>query len=214
MVRITWLIGAVAPLLLTAVPVSADEPKLGCFSDGDYIFLHGGITYQYFVDKGDQPVECTADAVKLGLELAEEAVKASCEPTPTSLCDEKKQYVQLIRTTYGQMLPPEQADATAVQVPDIAPAAGATAATPAQIAPAQTASTAGTEAVNIKSRSTIRWVQTSLLKLGYEAGKADGAVGRRTAAAIRKYETDNGLPATGKMSAALVASLKQRTGQP
>jgi hypothetical protein len=36
-------------------------------------------------------------------------------------------------------------------------------------------------------------------------------MGSRTAAAIRRYEEDNSLPVTGKMSVALVDSLKQRT---
>jgi len=211
MSRIAWIAAAVAGLLAVLSPAKADDaPQMGCFSDGDYVFLHGGITYQYFVDQGEKPVQCTPDAVKLGLELAEDAVKASCEPTPTALCDEKKHYVQQIHDVYGPLLQQAQAEpATGSQASNAAPAAGPTAA-----ATTSTGNGDTDQSINVKSRTTIKWVQASLQQLGYDVGKADGAVGRRTATAIRKYEKDNGMPSTGKVTVALVTSLKQRTGQP
>jgi localization factor PodJL len=63
----------------------------------------------------------------------------------------------------------------------------------------------------VDSPDMVRWVQTSLQQLGYKPGAADGEMGSRTAAAIRRYEEDNSLPVTGKMSVVLVDSLKQRT---
>jgi hypothetical protein len=227
MLRSTSIIGAMALLLLPLAPAAADDAQIGCFSDGDYIYLHGGLTYQYFVDKGDKPVECPPDAVKLGLELAEEAVQVSCVTNPDNLCDEKKQYVDLIHRTYDKVL---NGNASANAAPDssaqaagTAPAAGSPAQPPA---PADNASQASPPPANttqvaaapppikLRSRDTIRWVQTSLQQLGYDPGKPDGALGRRTTVAIRKYEKDNGLPVTGKMTMPLVDSLKKRTGQP
>jgi hypothetical protein len=228
MLRTISIIGALALLALPQA-AAAEDAQIGCFSDGDYIYLHGGLTYQYFIDKGDKPVDCPPDAVKLGLELAEEAVQVSCVTNPDSLCDEKKQYVELIHRTYAKMLNGSAATAapdTAAEVAATAPAAGnAAPAAPPADSSAQTGgatqATAGNTTqvaaapppVNLRSRDTIRWVQASLQQLGYDAGKADGAVGRRTAVAIKKYEKDNGLPITGKMTTALVDSLKQRTGQ-
>jgi len=250
MLRTTSIIGALALLALPQA-AAAEDAQIGCFSDGDYVYLHGGLTYQYFIDKGDKPVDCSPDAVKIGLELAEEAVQVSCVTNPDNLCDEKKQYVALIHRTYDKMLNGSSAPASpapdAAQAAATAPAAGSAAppAQPAdsanqaaQAAPpadstnqaAQTAPPADTTQaappadnatqvaaapppVNLRSRDTIRWVQASLQQLGYDPGKADGAVGRRTVVAIKKYEKDNGMPITGKMSAALVDSLRQRTGQ-
>jgi peptidoglycan hydrolase-like protein with peptidoglycan-binding domain len=47
--------------------------------------------------------------------------------------------------------------------------------------------------LRLGSRDTIRFVQKSLLNLGYDPGGADGASGKRTPPMIRKYEKDNGL---------------------
>ncbi|HTO84363.1 MAG TPA: peptidoglycan-binding domain-containing protein [Methylomirabilota bacterium] len=236
MLRTKSIIGALALLALPQA-AAAEDAQIGCFTDGDYVYLHGGLTYQYFIAKGDKPVDCSPDAVKIGLELAEEAVQVSCVTNPDSLCDEKKQYVQLIHSTYDKMLngssaaaapAPDtaaQAAATAPAAGDAAPAAppadGSTQAATPSDSTAQTAANADTATqvavapppVNLRSRDTIRWVQASLQQLGYDAGKVDGAVGRRTAVAIKKYEKDSGLPITGKMSAALVDSLRKRTGQ-
>jgi len=229
MLRTTSIIGALALLALPQA-AAAEDAQIGCFTDGDYVYLHGGLTYQYFIDKGDKPVDCPPDAVKIGLELAEEAVQVSCVTTPDSLCDEKKQYVDLIHRTYDKMLNGSAPDASA-QAATTAPAAGnaaqpadntnqaAQTAPPADTTQAASPADNGTQVaaapppVNLRSRDTIRWVQASLQQLGYDGGKVDGAVGRRTAVAIKKYEKDNGLPITGKMSAALVDSLRKRTGQ-
>src|SRR5262249_56317749 len=123
MLRITSIIGAWALLALPQA-AAAEDAQIGCFSDGDYVYLHGGLTYQYFIDKGDKPVDCPPDAVKIGLELAEEAVQVSCVTNPDNLCDEKKQYVALIHRTYDKML---NGSAPANPAPDASAQAAATA---------------------------------------------------------------------------------------
>ncbi len=69
----------------------------------------------------------------------------------------------------------------------------------------------GKEAGN-KTRLTnqTRQIQQYLLALGYKPGKADGIAGRATLRAIREFERDSGLPVTGKVTASLLAGLKQK----
>ncbi|MEO0732747.1 MAG: peptidoglycan-binding domain-containing protein [Bacteroidota bacterium] len=47
------------------------------------------------------------------------------------------------------------------------------------------------------TRATIRKVQATLNRLGYDAGTADGIMGARTKTALVKYQKDNGLPIGG-----------------
>lgn len=78
------------------------------------------------------------------------------------------------------------------------------------------ATTSGTIPVEFKCNPTvtnkksdlIKDVQSLLNKLGYDAGKADGLMGRRTRNAIRKFEKDFGFNLTGQVSAALLNHLK------
>ena len=62
---------------------------------------------------------------------------------------------------------------------------------------------------------SLRAVQSSLNNLGYAAGPVDGVLGSRTRAAIRAYQMDSGLPASGAPSVSLFehlqATLTQRT---
>ncbi len=51
-------------------------------------------------------------------------------------------------------------------------------------------------------------VQMALVKLGYLHGGADGHAGPKTAAAIRQFETDQGLTVDGVSSRNLLALLK------
>ena len=200
-VRMKWIFAIAVPACLLVTPAVIASDDIGCFSDGDFVYLHVGSTYQYYVGQGDRTVECTPDAVKLGLELAEEAVRTSCEPPPTSVCEQEQRHVQLIRDTYGDLLGEDAAESVAaVESPAQWKASGSA----GQPVPA-------TRPVAVDSPDTIRWVQTSLRQLGYKPGAADGEMGSRTAAAIRRYEKDNSLPVTGKMSKALVVSLERRT---
>ena len=50
---------------------------------------------------------------------------------------------------------------------------------------------------------TIMNIQVGLQRLGYDPGPADGRLGPRTQAAIRRYEQDNGLLVDGQASSAL-----------
>jgi peptidoglycan hydrolase-like protein with peptidoglycan-binding domain len=53
----------------------------------------------------------------------------------------------------------------------------------------------------------LRKVQQSLNDQGYDAGKADCKWGPRTSAALRKFQADHGLDATGRIDAQTIAAL-------
>ena len=59
---------------------------------------------------------------------------------------------------------------------------------------------------------TVRTAQSLLGQLGYEVGSADGLMGARTRAAIMRFEESNGLPATGRINAALINRLELAAG--
>ena len=60
----------------------------------------------------------------------------------------------------------------------------------------------------------IRSVQLGLAKLGYGGGRPDGRMGEETARAIRRFEIDQGMPATGRVSGALLVKLTEAAGKP
>lgn len=60
------------------------------------------------------------------------------------------------------------------------------------------------------NRETVRNVQVSLNALGFDAGPADGLVGRRTRAGVSAFEAANGMPETGEITAELVYALSQK----
>jgi peptidoglycan hydrolase-like protein with peptidoglycan-binding domain len=64
---------------------------------------------------------------------------------------------------------------------------------------------------------SLRNVQVALYNLGYAVGTPDGVIGPKSRAAIRAYQVDSGLPASGEPSIALheklQASLAQRSNQ-
>ena len=55
-------------------------------------------------------------------------------------------------------------------------------------------------------------IQHMLTELGYDAGRADGAVGDKTRQAIRKFQSDNGQPQTGAASEELLEFLTAKLG--
>jgi peptidoglycan hydrolase-like protein with peptidoglycan-binding domain len=67
--------------------------------------------------------------------------------------------------------------------------------------------TGGALAPGPKADALIRSVQTSLAKLGYKAGGADGRLGEATIAAIRAFEKQQAMPDTGRISGDLVTRL-------
>lgn len=54
---------------------------------------------------------------------------------------------------------------------------------------------------------TVRRVQEALKAAGYEVGAPDGRMGPQTAAAIRQFQSDKGLPQTGKLDSRTLAAL-------
>jgi peptidoglycan hydrolase-like protein with peptidoglycan-binding domain len=71
--------------------------------------------------------------------------------------------------------------------------------------------TGATIAPGPKADALIRTVQTSLTKLGYNAGRADGRLGEATIAAIRAFEKQQAMPDTGRISGDLVTRLARLT---
>ena len=65
-----------------------------------------------------------------------------------------------------------------------------------------------------REQATVRDVQAGLNRLGYDAGPVDGLMGQKTRSAILGFERDNGLPATGRPSADLLARIRARADAP
>jgi len=63
-------------------------------------------------------------------------------------------------------------------------------------------------------RAQVKSVQTALNARGFDAGPADGALGPRTRAAIRAFQVESGIAASGEIDAALLASLGIGTTTP
>jgi len=59
--------------------------------------------------------------------------------------------------------------------------------------------------------ATVRDIQAGLQRLSYNPGAADGRMGPKTAAAIRQYEQDNGMPVDGQPSQAVLNSIRSKT---
>jgi osmotically inducible lipoprotein OsmB len=58
--------------------------------------------------------------------------------------------------------------------------------------------------------ATVRDIQAGLQRLGYSPGSADGRIGPRTTAAIRKYQQDNGMTVDGQPSQAVLDSIRTK----
>jgi hypothetical protein len=52
---------------------------------------------------------------------------------------------------------------------------------------------------NLTTKKTVLQAQRRLRELGYDAGVADGAMGARTSAALKKFQLDHGLPGSGAL---------------
>jgi peptidoglycan hydrolase-like protein with peptidoglycan-binding domain len=63
------------------------------------------------------------------------------------------------------------------------------------------------------SREQLLEIQQTLNALGYDAGVADGIMGRRTAAAIRNFQRDTGITLDGKASPQLLMQLRVQLKQ-
>lgn len=64
-----------------------------------------------------------------------------------------------------------------------------------------------TQAVRPEADTTVKAIQKRLNELGYDAGVADGLVGRRTRAAILAFQQDSGIVADSNVSKELLQSL-------
>jgi TPR repeat protein len=70
------------------------------------------------------------------------------------------------------------------------------------------------------SRQTVRHIQERLTELGYDPGPPDGIAGRKTQVAIRRFQTQHGLPVTGEASDELAREVQvaiaatERSGSP
>ena len=65
-----------------------------------------------------------------------------------------------------------------------------------------------------KPKIDVRRIQALLAELGYDPGPIDGLMGRRTASAIRSFQTAEGLSVDGRIETGLVAALERRAGPP
>ncbi len=58
------------------------------------------------------------------------------------------------------------------------------------------------------TRQWIFLIQSDLASLGFDPGPVDAILGRKTRAAIRAFQVDQGLPVTGEISAGFLAALR------
>lgn len=72
----------------------------------------------------------------------------------------------------------------------------------------ETAAAAPPSAPSAATPDLVRRAQARLAKLGYAPGAADGKPGPRTAAAVRAYQLQAGLPPDGAVTPGLVAELE------
>ncbi len=60
------------------------------------------------------------------------------------------------------------------------------------------------------TKKTIQGAQERLLALGYQPGSTDGVMGARTIAALKKFQSDHGLSATGRLDRKTLDALNAR----
>lgn len=63
------------------------------------------------------------------------------------------------------------------------------------------------ETSSTKDQVSIQDVQEKLNELGYECGKADGKIGEKTIAALKKFQKDHDLTVDGKIGPKTIAAL-------
>ncbi len=67
--------------------------------------------------------------------------------------------------------------------------------------------------ISPEAAEIVRSVQQSLSKLGFAIGTIDGRIGEETARAIRRFEAQQGLPQTGRISGAMFTKLTEATAR-
>jgi photosystem II stability/assembly factor-like uncharacterized protein len=71
----------------------------------------------------------------------------------------------------------------------------------------KTSATRATTAAAPKANDTVRRVQQTLNRAGYNVGVPDGRAGKQTTVALQKYQADRHLPVTGKIDDATLKSM-------
>lgn len=92
------------------------------------------------------------------------------------------------------------------------PAAQARATTKGRTGTGGTAPVAGAIQKPRPSDDVVRHAQEALERAGYEIGTADGQLGSRTVAAIKRFQTDRYLPVSGQLDEATLAALIVNAG--
>jgi hypothetical protein len=64
------------------------------------------------------------------------------------------------------------------------------------------------DGISAESRANVRRIQAALAARGYEVGPVDGIMGPRTGAAVRDFQSDQGLAPDGRMSSGLIERLE------
>ncbi|MCX8227135.1 MAG: peptidoglycan-binding protein, partial [Sulfitobacter sp.] len=77
-------------------------------------------------------------------------------------------------------------------------------------APSQPSATASQAPTVQYAQGNVREIQNMLAQLGYDPGPLDGAMGRKTATAIRSFEADRGLSPTGRPSRQIQSALTEQ----
>ena len=71
----------------------------------------------------------------------------------------------------------------------------------------------GLQAWELGNPKQVMATQLALQTLGFDIGTADGAIGKKTAEAIRAYQAAESLPVTGTITPDLIASLNARAAE-
>ena len=64
-------------------------------------------------------------------------------------------------------------------------------------------------ATSTATKKAIQGAQERLRALGYEPGSTDGVMGAKTGATLKKFQSDHGLPATGKLDSKTTGALSE-----
>lgn len=82
----------------------------------------------------------------------------------------------------------------------------------AALAIGSTAEAAGNGGQHNWNKSQVRQLQGQLKQQGYDVGQVDGVIGPTTQQALRQFQQDQGIQATGQPDQRTVAALQQNTG--
>ncbi len=62
------------------------------------------------------------------------------------------------------------------------------------------------------TKNVVRQMQSMLASLGYDVGTPDGVAGQKTVVAVKQFQEENGLEATGELTPATMKAIRQKTG--